>query len=185
MRVSNCILKCLRAAGVEQVFGISAGLVSPIYDAMNDEDIGPIITKNEEGAAYIAARYACLSGKLGVCIVARAVGINSMINGIADAATAKAPILIISGCVNRCQIRKWAVQELDTRDILKPIIKYSQTILDENKVIESVKEAITIALTPPQGPVHISIPLDIQLMECKEDYNWDFVNLSDNLITYM
>lgn len=182
MRISNSILKCLKAAEVQQVFGLPAGTVSPIYDAMNDEDIKLIVTKNEAGAAYMAARYASLSGKLGVCVVAGAVGINNMINGIADASRAKAPVLIISGYVNRWQIGKGALQELDTKDILKPITKHSETILDENQVIESLKKAINIALTPPQGPVHISIPLDVQLMECKEEFNWDFINPSDNII---
>jgi acetolactate synthase-1/2/3 large subunit len=182
MRVSNCILKCLRSAGVQQVFGIPAGTVSPIYDALNDEDIKPIVTKNEAGAAYMASRYSSTSGKLGVCVVAGAVGINNMINGIADAARAKAPVLIISGYVNRWQIGKGALQELDTKDILKPITKYSETILNEKEVIETLKKAISIALTPPQGPVHISIPLDVQLMECVENYCWDFINPSDNII---
>lgn len=182
MRISNSILKCLKATDVKHVFGIPAGTVSPIYDAMNDEDILPIVTKNEAGAAYAAARYANISGKLGVCIVAGAVGVNNMINGIADAARAKAPVLIISGYVNRWQIGKGALQELDTENILKPITKYSETILDENKVIESLKKAITIALTPPHGPVHISIPLDIQLMQFEEDINWDFSNPSDKII---
>lgn len=182
MRISNCVLKCLKAANVKHIFGIPAGTVSPIYDSMNDENISPIVTKNEAGAAYMAARYASLSGELGVCIVAGAVGVNNMINGIADAARAKAPVLIISGYVNRWQIGKGALQELDTKDILKPITKYSETILDKEQVIENLKKAIKIALTPPQGPVHISIPLDVQLMDCEEDFHWDFTNPSVPII---
>jgi acetolactate synthase-1/2/3 large subunit len=182
MKICNAVLKCLKAVDVQYTFGLPAGTVSPIYDAMNDEDIKPIITKNEAGCAYMAARYSSLSGKLGVCIVAGAVGINNMINGVADAARAKSPVLIISGYVNRWQIGKGALQELDTQNILKPITKYSETILEEGKVIEALKKAIEIALTPPQGPVHISIPLDVQLLDYKEEMNWSFINPLERFI---
>lgn len=168
MRISNAILHFLKQNDVECVFGIPAGTVSPIFDAMKDVDIKPIITKNEGGAAYMAARYASVSRKLGVCIGAGGVGVNNMINGIADAMRAKAPVLIISGYVNRKYIGKGALQELDTQNILKPITKYSKTILDEKDALHELQTAIRIALTYPQGPVHLSIPLDIQLCNTTE-----------------
>lgn len=162
MRISEALLRYLVLNGVEHVFGIPAGTVSPIYDAMNDVEIDPIITKNEAGAAYSASRYACVSGRLGVCIVAGAVGINNMINGIADAMRAKAPVLVISGLVHRWQLGKGAIQELDTKEILRPVTKYSNTILDEEQVLTELAKAVQIAMTPPFGPVHLCIPVDIQ-----------------------
>ena len=167
-RIADGILSFLKQNGVDFVFGIPAGTVSPIFDAMNDIDIKPVITKNEAGAAYMAARYASVSKKLGVCIGAGGVGVNNMINGIADAMRAKSPVLVLSGYVNRKYIGKGALQELDTEHILKPITKYSKTILDEKCVLSELEKAIRIALTPPCGPVHISIPLDIQLSEISE-----------------
>lgn len=184
MRISDAILKYLKMLDVKYIFGLPAGTVSPLYDAMNDEDIKPIVAKNEGGAAYMAARYSSISGNLGVCIVAGAVGINNMINGIADANRAKAPVLVISGYVNRWQIGKGALQELNTEDILKPITKYSKTVVDETQVISAVKKAIEIALTPPYGPVHVSIPLDVQLLECKDDFKWEFINNYKKVLHY-
>ncbi|WP_198149958.1 thiamine pyrophosphate-binding protein [Clostridium sp. DMHC 10] len=72
MRISDAILKYLKMLDVKYIFGLPAGTVSPLYDAMNDEDIKPIVAKNEGGAAYMAARYSSISGNLGVCIVAGA-----------------------------------------------------------------------------------------------------------------
>lgn len=164
-RIANAILSFLKQNGVDFVFGIPAGTVSPIFDAMNDIDIKPIIAKNEGGAAYMAARYTSVSKKLGVCIGAGGVGVNNMINGIADAMRAKSPVLILSGYVNRKYIGKGALQELDTEHILKPITKYSKTIIDEKCVLSELEKAVRMALTPPCGPVHLSIPLDIQLTD--------------------
>lgn len=168
MRVARAVLEYLKAHDIDYIFGVPAGTVSPIYDAMNDVDICPIVAKNEGGAAYMAARYASISGKMGVCFGAGGVGANNMINGIADAMRAKAPMLIITGYVHRWQIGKGAIQELDTQNILKPITKLSKTLMDESKIMEELENAMRIAYTIPRGPVHLSIPIDIQLTECVE-----------------
>jgi len=163
MKLSTCITKSLERNGVEYVFGISAGTCSSLWDSLNDTNIKPIITKNEAGALYSATNYADASEKLGVAILGGAVGLNNAINGIADASRRKLPVLIISGYVNRHQIGKGAIQELNTEYIVKPITKYSRTIINPGEVLKAIKEAISIALTPPYGPVHISIPIDVQM----------------------
>lgn len=168
MRIAEVILKYLKNNGVDHIYGIPAGTISPLFDSLNDVDIKPIVAKNEGGAAYMAARYASVTRKLGVCIGAGGVGVNNMMNGIADAMRAKAPVLIITGYVNRWQVGKGAIQELDTQDILKPITKYSKTLLDEHEVMKELVNAIKLAYTVPMGPVHLSIPIDIQLLECEE-----------------
>ncbi|MUG65290.1 MULTISPECIES: thiamine pyrophosphate-binding protein [Paenibacillus] len=165
MNIAEAILKYLREVGVDHIFGIPAGIIGPIYDALIDVDMKPIITKNEAGAAYMAARYASTSGKLAVCAGAGAVGVGNMMNGIADAMRAKAPLLIITGYVNRWQIGKGAIQEMDAQDIVRPITKYSNTVMNEADVLAELDKAVRIALTPPFGPVHISIPIDVQRME--------------------
>lgn len=165
MNIAEAILKYLKDVGVDSIFGIPAGIISPIYDALLDIDIKPIITKNEAGAAYMAARYASTSGKLAVCAGAGAVGVGNMMNGIADAMRAKAPLLVITGYVNRWQIGKGAIQEMDAQDIVRPITKYSNTVMNEADVLAELDKAVRTALTPPFGPVHISIPIDVQRME--------------------
>lgn len=165
MNIAEAMLKYLRDVGVDCMFGIPAGIIGPIYDALIDVDIKPIITKNEAGAAYMAARYASNSGKLAVCAGAGAVGVGNMMNGIADAMRAKAPLLVITGYVNRWQIGKGAIQEMDAQDIVRPITKYSSTVMNEADVLAELDKAVRIALTPPCGPVHISVPIDVQRME--------------------
>lgn len=169
MRIARAILEYLKTAEVDYLFGIPAGTISPLFDALNDVDIKPIVAKNEGGAAYMAARYACVTGKMGVCFGAGSVGVNNMMNGIGDAYRAKAPMLVISGYVHRWQIGKGALQELNTEDILKPITKYSKTILNEEDVMSELAHAVKLANTVPKGPVHLSIPIDIQLLQLEDD----------------
>lgn len=163
MRFANAILEYIKSANVDCLFGIPAGTISPLVDALNDVDIKPIVFKNEGGAAYSAARYASVSGKMAFLLGAGGVGVNNMLNGIADAYRTKAPVLVITGYVHRWQIGKGAIQELNTEDILKPVTKYSKTILKEEDVMKELTYAIKLANTVPKGPVHLSIPIDIQL----------------------
>lgn len=183
MRIADKIIKYLEKIGVEYVFGMSAGTVSALYDALNDTDIEPIIVKNEAGAAYSAARYAGISQNLGVSIVAGGVGINNMINGIADSMRSKVPVLVISGYVHRWQIGKGAIQEINTEKVLEPITKYSKTILEEQEVLRELKKAIDISLTPPYGPVHLSIPIDIQISEALVE-EIEYNKSNDNSISF-
>lgn len=169
MRVSDVIIKKLVENEVKYVFGISAGTVSTLFDAINDSEIKTITTKNEAGAAYAACRYASISNKMGVCIVAGGVGINNMINGIADAMRSKVPVLILSGYVHRWQVGKGAIQEINTEKIVEPMTKYSKTIFDEKDVFAELDKAIEIAMTPPYGPVHLSIPIDLQMLKVDDE----------------
>jgi len=165
LKIAEAILTYLKASKVEYVFGIPAGIISPIYDSLIDIPIKPIITKNEAGAAYMAARYASSTGKLAVCAGAGAVGVNNMMNGIADAMRAKAPMLILAGYINRWQMGKGAIQELDGEQLIKEVTKYSATILNEADVMRELDKAVRIAMTPPCGPVYLSIPIDVQLAD--------------------
>lgn len=165
MKIAEAILHYLKASNVEYAFGIPAGIVGPLYDSLIDVDIKPIITKNEAGAAYMAARYASISGKLAVCVGAGAVGVSNMMNGIADASRAKAPMLILAGYINRWQMGKGAIQELDGEQMVKGVTKYAATVLDEKNVLAELDRAVRIALTPPCGPVYLSIPIDVQREE--------------------
>lgn len=193
MRISEAILTFLKESHVEYIFGIPAGTVSPLYDSLNDVNIKLIVGKNEGGCSFMAARYASVSGKLGVCMGAGGVGVNNMLNGIADAMRSKTPLLVITGYVHRWQIGKGAIQELNTEDILKPITKYSKTVMDEKEVLKELKYAMELAQTHPMGPVHLSIPIDIQLSPCVEEMPLPVIKeskatlvdnvLSDNVLT--
>lgn len=162
MRIADAVIKLLYNNQVRYTFGIPTSQMVEFMDAMNNYNMEYIVVKNEAAASYSAGRYSDLKRDLGVCFLGGTVGVNNAINGIADAYRNKLPVLIISSVPSRKILGKNALQDMITTEITKPITKYSKTILDENKVIEELNKAIKIALTPPYGPVHISIAQDIQ-----------------------
>ncbi|RKD34668.1 thiamine pyrophosphate-binding protein [Thermohalobacter berrensis] len=167
MRIADAILLYLYKNGVRHAFGIPTGQLSGFNDALNDIDIDYIVVKNEAAATYSAGRYADLKRDLGVCLIGGCVGVNNAINGIADAYRNKLPVLIVSSYVKRESMNKNALQEMITTDITTPITKYSKTVFEPDNVMEEFEKALKIALTPPHGPVHLSIPTDVQLTKFK------------------
>lgn len=164
MRISDAMIKYLYDNGVRHAFGIPTAQIGGFSDGLNDYDIEYIVVKNEAAATYSAGRYADMKRDLGVCFIGGCVGVNNAINGIGDSYRNKLPLIVVSSVVATDFTEKNALQELNTTEITKSITKYSETIYTKDEVLNELKKAVEIALTPPYGPVHISIPLDVQTL---------------------
>lgn len=162
MRVCDAIAAYLSANGVTCAFGLPTAQISGFNDALNDYPIEYVVVKNEAAASYSAGRYAEVSGALGVCIIGGCVGVNNAINGIADAQRNKLPVLVLSSVVSEALRGKGALQELETVPITAPITKWCKTVTPKDDPVVLLKEALETALTPPFGPVHLSVPIDVQ-----------------------
>ncbi|MBW6410238.1 thiamine pyrophosphate-binding protein [Clostridium weizhouense] len=184
MKLSKAIVNYLESCNVEYVFGIPSGNVAGIYDALNDTNIKVIVAKNEASSTYSACKYSDLSKKLSCSILCGGVGITNAINGIADAYINNIPMLVISGYAATDNIGKGCVQELDTAPITESITKYSKTIMKKEEVLTELDKAVKLAMQDPKGPVHLSIPMNLPMMEIEDseykpytpekiEYNYD------------
>ena len=68
MRAVDAIMECLKAEGVENVFGIPGGANLPTYDALYDAGIRHVQCRHEQGAGHAAEGYAKASGQVGVAL---------------------------------------------------------------------------------------------------------------------
>lgn len=177
MQISKALLEHLKEIGIKNIYGVPSGTINPILDKFNDIDINYIITKNEAAASFSACKYAKTTENLGVLLVGGAVGVGNSINGIAEAMQSKAPLLIITGAVAAKQRNLGMIQGIDSDKYVKNLVKYSKYIEDGKDVIAEIHKAIEIAMEYPRGPVHISIPLDVQKQEYEEEvFNYDIYN---------
>ncbi len=102
----------LRALGIDTVFGIPGGAVSPLYAALlKRPDVRVINAKHETGAVFLAMGYALASGKPGVVLTTAGPGITNAITGIASAFYDSIPILYIAGEVPTTAFGRGALQE--------------------------------------------------------------------------
>src|SRR5688500_12661998 len=90
-------MECLKAEGVDAVFGIPGGANLPTYDALYDAGIRNILCRHEQRAGHAAEGYAKASGKVGVALGTSGPGASYLVTAIADAALDSVPTLFLTG----------------------------------------------------------------------------------------
>ena len=172
MRAVDAIMECLKAEGVDTVFGIPGGANLPTYDALYDAGIRHILCRHEQGAGHAAEGYAKASGKVGVALATSGPGATNLVTAIADAVMDSVPTVFITGQVRTDLIGTDGFQEADVTGITMPIVKHSLMIQDPREIPAAVHEAFHIARTGRPGPVLIDIPQDLS----RADINYEPVD---------
>jgi len=169
VRVAEGIVKALEKMGTQIIFGIPGSQTCPFYDAIYSSSIRHILVRHEQMAAYMADAYAKFTGEPGICDGTGGPGATNLITGVATSWTDSVPVLVFTGQQPLSHLGKGAFQELDHVSIFKPITKWSTQLVKAERTVETVKEAYRIATWGKPGPVHINLPLDVQLQNLTGD----------------
>src|ERR687893_405476 len=161
MQAVDAIMECLKAEGVEHVFGIPGGANLPTYDALYDAGIRHVQCRHEQGAGHAAEGYAKASGRVGVALATSGPGATNLVTPIADAVMDSVPTVFITGQVRTELIGTDGFQEADISGITMPIVKHSIMIQDPRDIPAAIHEAFHIARTGRPGPVLVDIPQDL------------------------
>jgi acetolactate synthase-1/2/3 large subunit len=146
----------LREAGVRHAFGMPGGEVIAFLDALARAEIEFILARNETAAAIMAAGACAGRGTPGLLVTTLGPGLANAINGIADAWQEGAPLMVVSGVVERGLRARYTHQVVDQATLLAPLVKASFEI-DAEAAGATMARAIRLSLTPPFGPVHIDL----------------------------
>ena len=152
MRAVDAIIECLKAEGVDAVFGIPGGANLPTYDALYDAGIRHVLCRHEQGAGHAAEGYAKASGKVGVALATSGPGATNLVTAIADAMLDSVPTVFLTGQVRTDLMGTDGFQEADTVGITMPIVKHSFQVLDPREIPHTIHEAFHVARTRPPGP---------------------------------
>jgi acetolactate synthase-1/2/3 large subunit len=159
---AEIVIRCLKAEGVEYVFGYPGGAVLHIYDAIfKQKDVKHILVRHEQGALHAADGYARATGKPGVALVTSGPGVTNAVTGIATAFMDSIPMVVLTGQVPTRAIGEDAFQECDTVGITRPTVKHNFLVKDVNDLAITIKKAFHIATTGRPGPVLVDIPKDV------------------------
>ncbi|HEY1690474.1 MAG TPA: biosynthetic-type acetolactate synthase large subunit [Solirubrobacteraceae bacterium] len=165
MRAVDAIMECLKAEGVDVVFGLPGGANLPTYDAFVDGGIKHILVRHEAGGGHAAEGYAKATGRVGVAFATSGPGATNLITPICDAMMDSVPVVFITGQVRTELLGTDGFQEADTIGITMPIVKHSFMIKDPAEIPRAIHEAFYIARSGRPGPVLIDIPQDLSREE--------------------
>ena len=165
MRAVDAIMECLKAEGVDVVFGYPGGANLPTYDAFVDAGIRHILVRHEAGGGHAAEGYAKASGKVGVCFATSGPGATNIVTPLTDAMMDSVPLVAVTGQVRTDLLGTDGFQETDVIGITMPAVKHSFMIQHPADIPRAVHEAFHIARTGRPGPVLIDIPQDLSRAE--------------------
>ena len=161
---AQAVVDCLRRERVEHVFGIPGTMNLPILDVLRDTpEIRFILTRHEQGAAFMAYGYARALNRPAVVTATEGPGVTNLATGIGAAYKGYVPIISISGAQEIWLREKDASQDIDQVTLHLPITKWAYSIPAASKIQEALRRAFRVALAEPLGPVHLDVSKDILL----------------------
>ena len=161
MRAVDALMECLKAEGVDVVFGLPGGANLPTYDAFYDAGIRHILVRHEAGGGHAAEGYAKATGRVGVSLGTSGPGATNLVTPICDAMMDSVPVVFLTGQVRTELLGTDGFQEADTIGITMPIVKHSFMIQHPLEIPRTIHEAFHLARTGRPGPVVVDIPQDL------------------------
>lgn len=168
--VGDLLVHYLAQLSVEYVFGVPGGAIEPLYNALarSARRGGPrsVVARHETGAAFMADGYGREAGKLGVVCSTTGPGATNLITGVASAYENHVPMLVITAQTALSNFGRGAFQEssctgINTVSLFQYCTRYSTLISHVDQFEHKLSTAIMTAYQSPEGPVHLSIPIDI------------------------
>src|ERR1700687_3544645 len=169
LKGADIVLRCLRAEGVNLVFGYPGGAIMPLYDALEGSGIRHILSRHEQGAVFAAEGYARSTGKTGVAIATSGPGATNLMTGIADAKMDSVPLVCITGQVRSVLIGSDAFQETDVFGMTLSLTKWNRLVRSLEELPRVIAEGFYWARSGRPGPVVIDIPPD--LLKAKKEFS--------------
>ncbi|HEV3229781.1 MAG TPA: biosynthetic-type acetolactate synthase large subunit [Solirubrobacteraceae bacterium] len=161
MRAVDAVMECLKAEGVDVVFGLPGGANLPTYDAFYDAGIRHVLVRHEAGGGHAAEGYAKATGRVGVAFGTSGPGATNLVTPIMDALMDSVPVVFVTGQVRTELLGTDGFQEADTIGLTMPAVKHSFLIQHPLELPRVIHEAFYIARTGRPGPVVVDIPVDL------------------------
>ncbi len=162
------VAKFAKAEGIGAIFTLCGGHVMDIYTGCAEEGIRIIDVRHEQSAAHAADAWTRLTGFPGIAVVTAGPGVTDAVTGIANAFRAQVPMLLIGGQTPLGNLLKGGLQELNHVEIMKPITKFSATVLETERIAEYMAIALRHAYSGRPGPSFLEIPSDVLDREFEE-----------------
>ncbi len=163
---ARALVDGLLREGIDHVFGIPGTQNLAILDELRaTPQIRFILTRHEQGAAFMSYGFARAANKPSVVTVTEGPGVTNMVTGIGAAFKGNVPVISITGVQESIMRERDATQDMDQIPFMRPITKWAYSIPYVDKVQEAVRKAFRVALTEPQGPAHIEAASEVLLQQ--------------------
>ena len=155
--------------GVDALFTLTGGHISPIFDGCKDRGIRVIDVRHEQAAAHAADAYGRLTFRPGVAAVTAGPGVTDAITGVTNAYYANAPMVLLGGRNPLALEGMGALQDAPQLELLRPVTKRVDTALETRRIREVLDASFRAALAPRMGPTYVDLPMDVLMTPVDPD----------------
>jgi len=161
MNGGEYIAKVLRSHGVEFLFTLCGGHISPILKGAKDAGIRVIDVRHEATAVFAADAVARITGIPGVAAVTAGPGATNTITAVKNAQLAQSPVVLLGGAAATVLKGRGALQDINQMALFKPHVKWAHAVTRVRDLAPTLRQAFQIARSGVPGPVFVECPVDL------------------------
>jgi acetolactate synthase-1/2/3 large subunit len=177
---ADALLRTLRARGVDYFLANPGTDFPPIIEgfARAGESGGavpkPLLVTHENTAVSMAHGVYMVSGRPQAVMVHTNVGTGNTLNMLVNARRDHVPMVLLAGrspiserpgvTGARNRYIHWAQEMFDQAGMVRELVKWDYELRLADEVDTVVDRALEIAMTPPHGPVYLTLPREILAM---------------------
>ena len=177
-KAAELMVKCLENEGVTVVFGLPGEENIRFVQALASSSIRYVLTRHEQGAAFMAEMYGRVTGRAAVVSSTLGPGAINMQLGVADATTNSTPLVAISAQVGQDREFKESHQYVDLVSMFAPITRWAAGVPTARAIPEMFRKAFKVAETERPAAVYLAIPEHIDA----DDTDYDLTPLPRNVV---
>jgi acetolactate synthase I/II/III large subunit len=175
---ARSMVECLENEGVSVVFGLPGEENIRFVQALAASNIRYVLTRHEQGAAFMAEMYGRVTGRAAVVSATLGPGAINMQLGVADATTNSTPLVAISAQVGQDREYKESHQYVDLVTMFAPITRWADGIPTARAIPEMIRKAFKLAETERPAAVYLAVPEHIDA----DDMDYDLTPLPRNVV---
>ena len=161
MNVAAVLMEILRSSGVRYLFGNPGTTELPFLDALPDSGLEYIVALQEATAVAAADGYAQASGQPGIVNLHVLPGVANGVSILHNASRARSPIVVTAGQQDTRLLLDEPILSGDMVRLTEQFTKWSYEVRRADEAPVAMRRALKLALTPPTGPVFLSLPMDL------------------------
>lgn len=158
----SAFLALLKDEGITHLFGNPGTTELPIMHALKEHpDLTYVMAMQESLVVAMADGFSRASGKLVACNVHVAPGLGNAMGSLFNASFTGTPMILTAGQQEQGHGLQEPVLYGPLVQMAEPLVKWAVEVTRLEDLPRIVRRAAKIAMTPPTGPVFISLPGDI------------------------
>ncbi len=155
------VAEVLKSNGVETLFTLCGGHISPILVESKRRGIRVIDTRHEVNAVFAADATSRLTGVPGVAAVTAGPGVTNSITAIKNAQMAQSPLVLLGGATATMLRGRGSLQDIDQTSLITPHVKWAARPNTLREVVPALERAFEESKRGVPGPVFVELAVDL------------------------